>query len=77
MAITINSLDQITRKSDLKQFIDPEHQLSAQEINLVVDTLKEVKRNSQKQVFLTQADYDLLVQRGQIEQDTLYNIYED
>jgi hypothetical protein len=75
--IVINSLDQISQKSDLNQFIDTEHQLSAQEINLIVSVLKDVRSKSQKHVFLTQQEYDALVSSGQIEPDTLYNIYEE
>lgn len=59
--------------------------LTANEFNQVVEAINTnvdemtaaiAQMQSVKQVFLTQQAYDLLVSRGLVEQDTLYNIYE-
>ena len=67
----------IPEKEDAQPVENPRIQFTAAEINAMVAALKDVDGKKLKQVFLTQAEYDLLVQRGQIEQDTLYNIYEE
>ena len=59
--------------------------LTANEFNQVVEAINTnvdettaaiAQIQSVKHVFLTQQAYDLLVSRGLVEQDTLYNIYE-
>lgn len=42
-----------------------------------LSALKTTVDSGLKQVFITQADYDALVAAGQVEAETLYNIYEE
>ena len=67
----------IPEKEDVQPVENPRVQLTAEEFNTIVAALKDVDAKKLKQVFLTQAQYDALVSSGQIEQNTLYNIYEE
>lgn len=51
--------------------------LTAQEFNNLIEKVNELVRDANKTVYLTQDEYDALVENNQIQEDVEYNVYEE
>lgn len=59
------------------QGVNAAGKLTAEEFNSLVSKVKELISHANKTIYLSQEQYDALVEGGEIQNDVEYNVYEE
>ena len=59
------------------QGVNATGKLTAEEINTLTAKVKELINHANKTIYLSQEEYDALVEGGKIQSDVEYNVYEE
>lgn len=59
------------------QGVNAAGKLTAEEFNALTAKVKELINHANKTIYLSQEEYDALVESGEIQDDVEYNVYEE
>lgn len=77
MSIQSLNIEEKTNNVDAPGISGTAHKLTAAEFNLLVNKVNELVSQANKTVYLTQDEYDALVDSGSVKADVEYNIFDE